>query len=60
MSKTVTDCAKIDSSQPAHYDDDTSKQTAPFNNCIQGDTGNDGPKMYDGFISGVNSQYTGV
>jgi Flp pilus assembly protein TadG len=57
--KVVTQCDKIANTQPAHQNDDVSRQTAPYNNCITGDTGNDGPQLYNGFISGVNAQYPG-
>jgi Flp pilus assembly protein TadG len=52
-SKVVTDCEKIDNTQPAHYNDDQRRMTAPFNNCITGDTGNDGKVLWNGFIAGV-------
>jgi Flp pilus assembly protein TadG len=59
-SKVVTQCSKIDlSSQPQYYLDDNSKQSAPYNNCITGDTGNDGPQLYSGFISGPGGSYHG-
>jgi hypothetical protein len=59
--KVVTQCSKIDASQPAHQNDDVSRPRPPYNNCIVGDTGNDGPQLYNGFISGVsgNSAYYG-
>jgi hypothetical protein len=53
-SPIVTSCSVIPATEPPHYNDDTSKKTAPFNNCIQGDTGNDGPKMLDGLVTGTN------
>jgi hypothetical protein len=52
-SPIVTSCSAIPPTQPPHYNDDVSRTTAPFNNCIKGDTGND-PKMLDGFVTGTN------
>lgn len=45
------DCGSGGSLLPGAQLDDLSR---PGNNCITGDTGNDGPKMMDGLVSGIS------
>lgn len=44
------DCGSLGSLLPGAQLDEISR---PGNNCITGDTGNDGPKMMDGLVSGI-------
>lgn len=50
------DCGSGATLLPGAQLDDIS---ADGNNCVTGDTGNDGPKMYDGLIAGISGVATG-
>ena len=48
------DCGSGSSLLPGAKVDDQGGTSGDGANCIKGDTGNDGPKTYDGLVSGVN------
>lgn len=50
------DCGSTNSLLPGAQLDDVSRNG---NNCITGDTGNDGPKMMDGLVQGISGVATG-
>lgn len=53
------DCGKNSPSLPGGKFDDTAGAAGNGANCIKGDTGNDGPKIYDGLIAGPGSGVPG-
>lgn len=49
------DCGKHSPTIPGGKFDDKPGAEGNGANCIKGDTGNDGPKMYDGFLGGISA-----